>query len=116
MNYVRISAVFAFFAIALGAFGAHGLEKNPEIAARIEFWETASLYHLLHAVALFAMAWRGEPVPRGPWICLAVGILVFSGSLYLYCLTGIQTFGMITPLGGLSFLAGWLWLAIRPKP
>tara|TARA_R110002096_G_scaffold371455_7_gene564852 strand:- start:3649 stop:3999 length:351 start_codon:yes stop_codon:yes gene_type:complete len=115
MNYTRISAILAFLAIALGAFGAHGLEKHAEIFSRIEFWETASHYHLIHAVALFAIAWRAESVPKGPWICLAVGILVFSGCLYLYCLTGAAIFGAITPIGGVAFLAGWLWFAIRAK-
>jgi uncharacterized membrane protein YgdD (TMEM256/DUF423 family) len=50
----------------------------------------------------------------GPWFCFLIGILIFSGSLYLLAVTNVRTLGAITPIGGLSFLAGWLWLAIQP--
>lgn len=115
MNYTSVSAILAFLAVALGAFGAHGLEAQLEAADRVGTWETASFYHLIHAVVLFVLSWRSEAVPKGPWICLAVGIVVFSGSLYTLCLTGITMLGAIPPLGGLAFLIGWLWLAIRPR-
>ncbi len=115
MNYTRISAILAFLGVALGAFGAHGLESRLEAAGRVETWETATFYHLLHAVALFAISWRADGVPKGPWLCLAIGIFVFSGSLYALCLSGVTMLGAITPIGGLAFLTGWLWLAIQPQ-
>jgi uncharacterized membrane protein YgdD (TMEM256/DUF423 family) len=68
------------------------------------------LYHLAHAVVMLVLA----IIPRwrpGPWRCFAVGTCLFSGSLYALCLTRVTLFGAITPLGGLAFLAGWLWLA-----
>ena len=108
----RISALVGFFGVALGAFGAHGLK---DILARHETaatWQTAVLYHLVHAAVLLALSsaasWR-----RGPWLCLLGGVLVFSGSLYVLALTGVKWLGAITPIGGVLFLAGWLWLAWR---
>jgi uncharacterized membrane protein YgdD (TMEM256/DUF423 family) len=72
------------------------------------------LYHLVHAVALLALALYGAG-NRGAYLLLAAGILFFSGSLYTMALTNVRWLGAITPLGGLCFLAGWAWLVIAPK-
>jgi len=108
---IRVAALLGFLAVALGAFGAHGLK---EILARHDtaaIWEKAVLYHFIHAVMLFVLAQR-RPVPSGPWLSFFGGILFFSGSLYLLALTNARWLGAITPLGGVSFLVGWLWLAV----
>lgn len=107
---LRVSAVVGFLAVALGAFGAHGLK---DLLARHETtatWETAVLYHLVHAAVLLGLA-LATPWRRGPWWCLLLGIVVFSGSLYVLSITGVKWLGAITPLGGVSFLVGWAWLA-----
>lgn len=110
---VQISALIGFLGVGLGAFGAHGLEKLDLAPGRLEIWKTAVFYHLLHAVMLYLVA--VSVVPRAwAWNCLAAGVLVFSGSLYLLVLTGTGWLGAITPIGGVSLLAGWVLLAIRP--
>ena len=69
-------------------------------------------YQLLHALAMLVLA-RLRPFPAGAWWCFAMGILVFSGSLFVLALTGLKWLGAVTPIGGVAFLAGWLWLVIR---
>lgn len=105
----RIAAALGFLAVALGAFGAHGLKTTLEANGTADIWEKAVLYHFIHAVMLFELAQR-SPVPRGPWWSFAVGVLIFSGSLYVLAVTGVKWLGAITPLGGVSFLLGWGWL------
>lgn len=105
----RIAAAFGFLAVALGAFGAHGLKATLAEHGTADIWEKAVLYHFIHAVMLFVLAQR-PVVPRGPWWSFAVGVLIFSGSLYVLAVTGVKWLGAITPLGGLSFLLGWGWL------
>ena len=112
----RISAALGFLAVALGAFGAHGLEKLLTANDRIDTWETAVLYHFVHTLIMVLVASR-DPLPRGPWISFLVGIAIFSGSLYLLAITNLRWLGAITPLGGLALIAGWLalaWGARRP--
>jgi uncharacterized membrane protein YgdD (TMEM256/DUF423 family) len=106
----RIAAVAGFLAVALGAFGAHGLKEILEQNKAVETWRTAAFYHLIHAVMLFVLA-RRKPVPTGPWLSFLLGIVFFSGSLYLLAVTNATWLGAITPIGGVSFLVGWLWLA-----
>jgi uncharacterized membrane protein YgdD (TMEM256/DUF423 family) len=111
--FARIAAVFGFLAVALGAFGAHGLRTRLGPGS-IEIWKTAALYHLVHAVALLAVALAGTRLPGGravSWLW-SIGIVVFGGSLYLLALTGVSWLGAITPLGGAAFLAGWAVLAV----
>lgn len=113
---VRISAIIGFLGIALGAFGAHGLEQLLEQNGRVDTWKTAAFYHLVHAVVLLFLTYRRENIAKGPWIAFAIGIFLFSGSLYTLSLTNIGIFGAITPLGGVAFMTGWIWLAIQPDP
>jgi uncharacterized membrane protein YgdD (TMEM256/DUF423 family) len=107
----RIAALMGLLAVALGAFGAHGLK---EILLRNEttaIWEKAVFYHFIHAVMLFVLANR-KPLPLVPWVGFLIGILIFSGSLYLLALTNIKWLGAITPVGGISFVVGWVCLMI----
>ncbi len=78
-------------------------------------WEKAVFYHFIHAVMLFVLASRAR-VPVGPWASFLVGIVIFSGSLYVLALTNARWLGAITPVGGVSFLVGWLWLVWAPNP
>lgn len=110
----RIAATLGFLAVALGAFGAHGLKQVLEQNQTAEVWKTAALYHLVHAVMLFVLAGR-KPLPRGPWLCFLLGVIIFSGSLYMLAVTDLKWLGAITPLGGLSLMAGWVWLIVDVK-
>jgi uncharacterized membrane protein YgdD (TMEM256/DUF423 family) len=119
-----LSGVFGFLAVALGAFGAHGLraflEQKPDGAQRAAWWETAAHYQLTHALAiglcaLFASRAVGGANTAAGFL-FAGGIVVFSGSLYAMTLTGVRWLGAVTPLGGLLFLAGWAafaWAALK---
>ncbi len=111
---LRIAAAAGFLAVALGAFGAHGLRATLEATGRIANWETATLYHLVHAVVLLALALR-PTVARLPFLLFAAGILIFSGSLYALALTNLKWLGAVTPLGGLCLLGGWLMLLLKPR-
>ena len=113
MTMIRIAAALCFLAVALGAFGAHGLRSTLETHGMLDVWNKAVLYHFIHAVALLALALYGA-VNRGAWWLLFAGIFLFSGSLYLMALTNLRWLGAVTPLGGLCFLAGWAWLVIAP--
>lgn len=114
LTLLRLAAAFCFLAVALGAFGAHALKATLESRGMLDAWNKAVLYHLVHAVALVALALHGTG-NRAAYYLLAAGILFFSGSLYLMALTNIRWLGAITPLGGLCFLAGWAWLIFSPK-
>ena len=113
---VRIAAALCFLAVAFGAFGAHWLKSTIESHGMLDVWNKAVLYHLAHAIALFALALFGS-ANRGAWWLLCAGVLLFSGSLYLMALIRQPPdwLGAITPLGGLCFLAGWAWLITAPK-
>jgi uncharacterized membrane protein YgdD (TMEM256/DUF423 family) len=110
---LRVSAMFGLIGVALGAFGAHGLEKIIEDPKRLATWDTAVFYHLIHAVMLYLIA-VGGVLRRGAWFCMAAGVCVFSGSLYALVLSGITWMGAITPIGGFLFLLGWGLLIHRP--
>jgi uncharacterized membrane protein YgdD (TMEM256/DUF423 family) len=108
----RVAAVAGFLAVALGAFGAHGLKTILAQKGTASIWETAVFYHFIHAVMLFVLAER-KPLPAGPWWCFLAGIMIFSGSLYMLAVTDLRWLGIITPVGGIGLLVGWLWLAIN---
>ena len=109
----RISAAFGFLAVALGAFGAHGLKDLLTRNDTLAVWQTAALYHLLHSVAMLALASR-EPLCSWAWRLFAAGVVVFSGSLYALALSNVKVLGAITPIGGVCLLAGWLALMLKP--
>lgn len=108
------AAILGFLGVALGAFGAHGLKATLEANSSVETWKTAVLYHLVHAVALLALAgWQhGSPQRLGRvgamWL---LGVVMFSGSLYWLALGGPRFLGPITPIGGIFLLVGWLMVA-----
>ena len=114
LTLLRMAAGFCFVAVALGAFGAHALKDTLQASGMLDAWNKAVLYHLVHAVALVALALHGAG-NRASYFLFAAGILLFSGSLYTMALTNVLWLGAITPLGGLCFLSGWAWLVISPK-
>lgn len=114
--FLRAAAVLGALAVALGAFGAHALKARlPEDLLAI--FEVGVRYHFYHALALLAVAagagnlWASRWTGAACWAWL-VGIAVFSGSLYLLSATGLRWLGAITPIGGVAFILGWIFLAI----
>jgi len=105
--WIIISAVSGFTAVAIGAFGAHGLREtlSPQM---LEVYKTGVLYQLVHSVVLLALSLNIGIKARLPLIFFLLGIILFSFSLYIYSTSGIRTFAMITPVGGFCFLIGWL--------
>jgi uncharacterized membrane protein YgdD (TMEM256/DUF423 family) len=111
---IRLAGALGFLGVALGAFGAHGVRDRLS-PAMFEVYKTGVLYHLLHALALLAIALGAERLARprvvaGLW---AAGVVVFSGSLYALALTGVKTMGAVAPVGGLLLMAGWVTLALN---
>jgi uncharacterized membrane protein YgdD (TMEM256/DUF423 family) len=110
-----IGAALAFLGVAAGAFGAHGLREHLTADA-LNTYETASRYHLIHALALLAVAfaasrWGGGLTTAAGWLLVA-GIVLFSGSLYLLAISGVRWLGAVAPFGGVAFLAGWACLVL----
>lgn len=112
MNFRTLAAILLAAAVALGAFGAHGLKDRLD-AYSMGIWEKAVFYQFVHALGMLIVAgWQRPDTGLVCWL-LAAGVLLFSGSLYVLALTRILTLGAITPLGGVSFIAAWLLLAFR---
>jgi uncharacterized membrane protein YgdD (TMEM256/DUF423 family) len=115
MIWAKLGSLFMFLGVALGAFGSHALRGRVSDYA-LEVYKTAVLYQMVHALGLFIVAWVVTTTanPKANWagIFLLLGIIIFSGSLYLLSLTGMKWLGAITPIGGLSFLAGWILLLV----
>ena len=116
MNWSAIGSIFLALAVALGAFGAHGLRARLSPEA-LGIWEKAVFYHFIHALGLLIVSLLPRsgtfPAAGASNVCwlLAAGVLVFSGSLYTLALTGARSLGAITPIGGVCFIAAWLLLA-----
>ena len=108
----RIAAAMGLLAVALGAFGAHGLKDLLAQNGTAAIWEKAMFYHFIHAVMLFVLAER-KPFPAVAWWSFLIGIFFFSGSLYLLAITNAHWLGAVTPVGGVSLLLGWAWLIFR---
>lgn len=114
-TFLMLAAFFGFTGVALGAFAAHGL-KNRLSAEYLAIFHTGVLYQLIHALAILGVAVLAAQLPgrlmtMAGW-SFALGIVLFSGSLYLLTLTGISKLGIITPFGGLAFLVGWALLGL----
>ena len=114
MTPLRISAILGFIAVALGAFGAHGLKDLLAQNNTAAIWQTGALYHLVHSAVLLFVATR-DPFPRLSWSLFLTGIIIFSGTLYVLAVTNVKWLGAITPIGGLCLLAGWLTLAFQRR-
>ncbi len=117
MKHVLLAAgaINAALAVGAGAFGAHGLRERLAPRA-LEIFETGARYHMYHALGMLlcaAIAAGGgiAGARTAGWI-LQAGIVIFSGSLYALALTDVKVLGAITPIGGLAFLVGWVWLAV----
>ena len=117
MNWTATGAIGLALAVILGAFGAHGLRSRLD-AYSMGVYERAVFYHFIHAMGLLVVSillrLGAVSLTAGSWVCalLLAGVIIFSGSLYLLAVTGIRSFGAITPIGGLSFIAAWVLLAI----
>lgn len=115
-HFLFLAALSACLAVGFGAFGAHGL-KHFLTDAQMAVYKTAVEYHIWHALGLGLIGLLAERRPAARllgwagWLMFG-GIVVFSGSLYLLCLTGATWLGMITPFGGTAFMAAWLTLAV----
>ena len=115
-------SVLGFLSVSIGAFGAHALKPFLLENNRLDTFETAVQYQMYHGLALLLTGILGVLFPKADFsivgILFLTGILIFSGSLYLLCATGIKWLGAITPIGGTAFLAGWLlmgWKILATK-
>ena len=112
---IMIAAAFLALAVAFGAFGAHALKEQLS-AEMLQTWKTAVDYHFYHALGLLLIGVLSFYMPSSmlKWsaILLVAGVVLFSGSLYAMALSGIRWLGAITPIGGLSFIAGWIALLL----
>lgn len=118
MNWLKIGAINLAITVALGAFGAHGLQKIAD-AYQLQIWQTATLYLFVHALGLVAIGvlhlcsqYRAS---AAAWL-LQLGILIFSGTLYLMAIGFPKWLGAITPIGGTLMIIGWIALALIKKP
>jgi len=110
-----IAGVLGATGVAAGAFGAHALESMVT-AERLAVWETAAYYHLIHAAVVLVLALQPRQTQwRLPILGFALGIGLFSLSLYVLVLTGITAFAMVTPVGGLLLIISWLSVALRAR-
>ncbi|ROM89345.1 DUF423 domain-containing protein [Pseudomonas brassicacearum] len=114
-SFLMLAAFFGFTGVALGAFAAHAL-KSRLSAEYLAIFHTGVTYQLVHTLALLGVALLATHIPGRivTWagVSFVVGILLFFGSLYLLTLTGISKLGIITPLGGVAFLIGWVCLGL----
>ncbi len=112
---IRLAAITGFLGVALGAFGAHGLDATLVANERVDTWKTAVLYHLVHAVVLLVVG----VFPKASRVAapsFLIGVVLFSGSLYVLSLTNEIWLGAVTPFGGVAFLVGWAALAFGRAP
>lgn len=107
--WIIISAVSGFTAVAIGAFGAHGL-KEKLTTDMLEVYKTGVLYQFIHTIVLLVLSLTNFIKTNVASVFFLLGIILFSFSLYIYSTSGITFFAMITPIGGVCFLIGWLWI------
>jgi uncharacterized membrane protein YgdD (TMEM256/DUF423 family) len=114
--FIILGAINAFLSVALGAFGAHGLEGKLE-PKYLETWKTGVTYQMFHATGILIVGVLLGKLPANAllswsgWL-MAIGIILFSGSLYVLSITKISILGAITPLGGVAFLAAWILMIV----
>jgi uncharacterized membrane protein YgdD (TMEM256/DUF423 family) len=119
-HWIVIGAVLAGLGVALGAFGSHALRAALTENGRLETYQTAVQYHLIHALALIAVGLLSAHIssPQIGWAggLITLGVLIFSGSLYILSIFNIRIMGAVTPIGGVALLLGWAsfaWAAYR---
>lgn len=113
MNWVGIASVNLAISVALGAFGAHGI-KSSATAEQFAWWQTGSHYFFYHALGLLIVGLLiklNYTTQAAAWL-IQIGIIIFSGSLFLMALGAPRWFGAITPIGGTLMILGWVWLAV----
>ena len=114
--FLLSATIFGSLAVAFGAFGAHALNKMLEETNRLTTFETAVKYHFYHALLLLLIGLLLDKFDNSfmnyAGVSAILGILIFSGSLYTLCFTGITKLGMITPIGGLFFILSWLFIGL----
>jgi uncharacterized membrane protein YgdD (TMEM256/DUF423 family) len=115
-NFIIIGATFGALAVVIGAFGAHLLKESLSVY-ELSIFSTGSTYHFYHALALIAYGLYGKDcdIPSWPAWSFIFGILVFSGSLYCIAILHAPKLGMLTPLGGLGFITGWIGFALAAR-
>ncbi|WP_145047925.1 MULTISPECIES: DUF423 domain-containing protein [Paenibacillus] len=115
-KWMMLGAILTMLSVAIGAFGAHIVKEHIDAKA-LATYETGVQYHMIHAVALLIVGLTAGQLGESAklrWSArlLLIGIIVFSGSLYVLSTTGIKILGAITPIGGVAFIAGWLLFAL----
>jgi uncharacterized membrane protein YgdD (TMEM256/DUF423 family) len=120
--YIKLAAILGALAVGIGAFGAHGLEPVLETYNRVDTFETAVKYHFYHTLAILLVGvllafGNGHKLLRASAWSFLLGILIFSGSLYVLSVTNITWLGAVTPIGGVAFIVGWilLWMGVSKK-
>ena len=113
INWIGVAAINMAIAVALGAFGAHGL-KSLVSAQQLEWWHTATLYLFVHALGLLLVGLliQLKYISHTTAWLLQIGVIIFAGSMYAMTLGAPRWFGAVTPIGGILMIAGWLWLAV----
>lgn len=121
-KFIMTGAIIALISVAIGAFGAHALSDLLEKNNYTDVFETGVTYQMSHGLGIILVGILMSknlfgPVKELKWagILLTAGVIIFSGSLYVLSLTSIKILGAITPIGGVSFLAGWIFLIIATK-
>ncbi|MGQ9820211.1 MAG: DUF423 domain-containing protein [Candidatus Kapaibacteriales bacterium] len=110
--WIIVSAISGFSAVAIGAFGAHGLKEKLTVEM-LEVYKTGVLYHLIHSAVILSLALSDKIKSQISSVFFLTGIILFSFSLYIYSTSGIKLFAMITPFGGVSFLIGWVTIVFN---
>ena len=111
-TWIIISAVSGFTAVAIGAFGAHGLREKLS-TEMLEVYKTGVLYQFIHTIVLLILSLTNFIKTKIASIFFLAGIILFSFSLYIHATSGVKFFAMITPFGGVCFLLGWFWLIVE---
>ncbi|MDN3669906.1 DUF423 domain-containing protein [Echinicola jeungdonensis] len=120
INNIKLAAALGALTVAIGAFGAHGLEPTLEKMGRVDTFETAVKYQFYHTLAIFLVGILQVQFPQNKGLSISAwlffgGIIIFSGSLYILSISGVNWLGAITPFGGLAFILGWILLFFNIK-
>ncbi len=114
--FLLTASISGALAVSLGAFGAHALKAKLSASGLLSTYETAVAYHFYHTMALLAIGLLAMKFPSATlnWsgYAMIAGLVIFSGSLYVLCLSGVRWLGAITPIGGLALIAGWVLLFV----